>query len=838
METILEYFGFFSDIPLWASIGSAVLLMIVLGYTGAPLWLWAVAGYAGLAGLNAPAWVFILYTVLVLVFNVKALRRVLVSGPIMKLLDALNFLPTISETEQTAIEAGNVWVEGELFSGNPDMQRILNEAYPKLTNKEQAFLDGPVEALCKMVTDWDVMVRKGFTDEVWEFMREKKFFGLIIPEKYGGLDFSATAHSAIIAKLASRCGPLATTVMVPNSLGPAELLLHYGTEEQKDHYLPRLATGEEIPCFGLTEPNAGSDAGGMKSEGVVFKGEDGELYIRMNFQKRYITLAAISTVIGLAFKLKDPEHLLGGEENLGITCALIPSDTEGVVLGRQHDPLGIPFYNCPIDGKDVVIPLDAIIGGKEGAGNGWRMLMESLAVGRGISLPAQSVGGAKTATRAIGAYTAIRKQFGLNIGKFEGIEEPMARIGGYTYLLEAARRYTTGGLDSGQKPAVVTAIAKYNFTELGREIINDAMDIVGGAGISRGPRNIFASSYTAMPIAITVEGANILTRTLMIFGQGAIRCHPYAYNEIDALMNKDVKAFDDNFWKHIGHVVTNKVRAFVLSITRGYLAGSPVSGPAAKYFRKLSWASANFAFFADIALGSYGGALKMKEKIGGRYADVLSYLYLASTTLKRFESEGRREADLPYFEWAMEYSFWKIQRAFEGILREIKVPGFSWAFRLVGLCVRINPIGTYPSDKLGHKVAQAMQVPGEDRDHITHGMYVSKDPQEALGRYEHAFELVAQAWPAFKKLYKAIKAKELPKAPYLDLVEPALNKGILTKEEADLVRRAEEARDDAIQVDEFTLEEYLGETPQHPTGDGKPMEAELNNEHRTPNTEH
>ncbi|WP_103665505.1 acyl-CoA dehydrogenase [Gracilimonas amylolytica] len=821
MDAMSEFLGFFAEVPLWASIGSSVLILLVLGFTGAPLWIWAIAGYAGLAGLNAPGWLFITYTVLVLVFNVKALRRLVLSGPLMKLLDAINFLPKISETEQTAIEAGNVWVEGELFSGKPDMKRILNEDYPDLTEEEQAYMDGPVEKLCEMVTDWDVMVRKGFTDEVWEFMRKEKFFGLIIPKKYGGLEFSATAHSAIVAKLASRCGPLATTVMVPNSLGPAELLLHYGTEEQKDHYLPRLATGEEMPCFGLTEPNAGSDAGSMRSEGVVFKGEDGKLYLRMNFEKRYITLAAISTVIGLAFNLKDPDHLIGDEENRGITCALIPSDTEGVELGRRHDPLGIPFYNCPIDGKDVIIPVDSIIGGLDGAGNGWRMLMESLAVGRGISLPAQSAGGAKVATRVIGAYAAIRKQFGLNIGKFEGIEEPMARIGGYNYLLEATRRYTTGGLDRGQKPAVVTAIAKYNFTELGREIANDAMDIVGGAGISRGPRNIFASTYTALPIAITVEGANILTRTLMIFGQGAIRCHPYAYNEIDALMNKDVKKFDDNFWKHIGHVVTNMFRSVVLSVTRGKLAGSPVSGPASKYFRKLSWASASFAFFADLALGSYGGALKMKEKIAGRYADILSFLYLASGTLKRFEAEGRQEADRAYFEWAMEYSFYRIQQAFEGILREINVPGLSWLFRLVGVWGRLNPIGTYPSDKLGHKVAQAMQVRGADRDQMTSGMYLPEDRESAIGRYEYTMQLNEEAWPVFKKLYKAIKSKELPKEPYLDIADLAVEKGVITKAEGELVKKTEIARNDAIQVDEFTLDEYLNQTPTNPVGSGK-----------------
>jgi acyl-CoA dehydrogenase len=467
MEFLNESFGLLHQYPLWAVIVSIILAATLFAFWGMPLWGWAIAGFVALWGFAAPAWLFVLFGVLVVVFNIKAIRRVLITGPLMKLLDALNFLPAISDTERTAIEAGNVWVDAELFSGKPNLKHLADESYPELSEKEQDFLEGPVEELCSMVQDWDVFVRKGFTDEVWEFMRKHKFFGLIIPEEYGGLEFSASAHSAIVAKLASRCGPLATTVMVPNSLGPAELLMHYGTKEQKDYYLPRLAKGEEMPCFALTEPTAGSDAGSMTAEGVVFKDDDGGLKIRLNFKKRYITLAAISTIIGLAFKLRDPENHLGKGEDLGITCALIPSDTEGIKLGRRHDPLGIPFYNCPVDGDDAVVSIDQIIGGPEQAGNGWRMLMESLGVGRGISLPAQSVGGAKVATRAIGAYTAVRRQFGINIGKFEGIEEPMARIGGFTYLMEAARRYTCAGLDIGEKPSVVTAIAKYHFTELG-----------------------------------------------------------------------------------------------------------------------------------------------------------------------------------------------------------------------------------------------------------------------------------------------------------------------------------------------------------------------------------
>lgn len=821
MEALIEQFAFFTNIPVWVGITSFLIILLLFGYSGAPLWLWAVAGFFALVGVHAPVWLVATFLALAVIFNVKPIRRALISAPLMKLLDAMNILPVISETEQTAIEAGTVWVEGELFSGKPNMKKMSSEPYPDLTDKEREYLDGPVEELCRMVDDWKVFQRKDFDKKIWQFMRDQKFFGLIIPEKYGGLNFSANAHSAIIGKLASRCGPLATTVMVPNSLGPAELLMHYGTQDQKDHYLPRLAKGEEMPCFALTEPNAGSDAGAMQSRGEVFKGEDGELYLKLNWNKRYITLAAISTVVGLAFKLHDPENLLGKGKTLGITCALIPSDTDGVILGKRHDPLGVPFYNCPTRGEDVIVPVDAIIGGVDGAGNGWRMLMESLSVGRGISLPAQAAGGAKTAVRAVGAYAAIRKQFGLNIGKFEGIEEPMARIGGFSYLMDAARIYTCGALDKGAKPAVVTAIAKYNFTELGRKIINDSMDILGGAGISMGPRNLLGHTYIATPIAITVEGANILTRTLMIFGQGAIRSHPYAYKEIEALMNKDAVAFDNAFWKHIGHVVQNKVRAIVLSVTRGRLASSPVKGPAAKYYRKLAWASASFAFMADIALGSYGGALKMKEKLSGRYADILSWMYLATATLRRYEAEGQRTEDRDFFEWSMQYAFNEIQEAFDGIYSEIRLPGLSWVFRgPVAVWSRINRIGSKPSDKLGHKVAQAMQVPGEQRDRLTEGIFVTDSTDEAIGKYEHALQLIVKTWPVYKKLYKATKAREIPKTHVLDQIEPALSKGIISQDEADLVRKTEDARNDAIQVDEFTLEEYENELASPPSGEG------------------
>lgn len=793
----------------WIVLG-VLVVALALAFTGAPLGLWTLAAAMVLYGVGAPLWLWVVFGVLAVVSNLKLLRRTLVSGPLMAFMRASGFLPKISDTERTAIEAGTVWVEGELFAGKPNFNRLLRETnYPSLTDEERAFLEGPVEELCRMVNDWEVWRRRDLSPEVWQFIREKGFLGIIIPKEYGGLGFSSLANSAVVQKLSSRCGPLATTVMVPNSLGPAELLIHYGTQEQRDYYLPRLARGEEIPAFALTEPGAGSDAGAIQASGVVFRGEDGKLYIRLNFQKRYITLAAIATVLGLAFKLRDPDNLLGKGEDLGITCALIPTSTPGVKLGMRHDPLGVPFYNCPVEGHDVVVPIDAIIGGPEWAGKGWRMLMESLAAGRGISLPASSAGGLKLIYRVASAHARVRRQFGLPIGMFEGIEEPLARIGGFNYLVEAGRVYTCGGLDRGAKPAVVSAIMKYNTTELGRQAINDGMDILGGNGISRGPRNLLAHGYIAAPIGITVEGANILTRTLMIFGQGAIRCHPYAYKEISALERGDVQAFDDAFWKHVGLVVRNGARALLLSLSRGRLARTGVSGPAARYARKLAWASASFAFLADLAMAALGGNLKRKEKLTGRFADIFSWMYLATATMRRFEAEGRREEDRPFFDWAMQYAFHRMQQAFDGLFDNLRIPGLTWFLRgPAAWWSRLNRLSAPPSDRLGHRVAQLMLTPGEQRERMTAGMYVPSDPNEALGRLERAFRLAYQEDELLRKIYAAVKRGELPRARPEQLVRQAVEKGIITAEEAGLIQEAEAARWDAIQVDAFTLEEY------------------------------
>ena len=796
--------------PGWAAALGVLLVLFVLGFTGAPLALWALLGLVALVGFGAPVWAIAAFAVLSAVFLVTPVRRAL-SGGVMALMEKLQFLPTISSTEQEAIDAGTVWVEGELFSGKPDTKRLLAQDYAGLTPEEQAFMDGPVEELCRMTDDWETWQRRDLAPEVWQKLKDDRFFGLIIPPEYGGHGFSPSANSAIVSKVASASSTLGITVMVPNSLGPAELLAHFGTKAQKDHWLPKLASGEAIPSFALTEPGAGSDAGAISARGEVFRDADGDLAIRLDWRKRYITLAAISDVLGLAFKLFDPQNLLGKGEALGITCALVPTTTSGVVLGKRHDPLGVPFWNCPTEGHGVEVKLEeAVIGGAEGCGKGWRMLMQSLAAGRGISLPASATAGVKQAARVAGAHSLIRKQFGLSIGKFEGIEEPLARIGGWAYTMEAARRYTNGGLDSGAAPAVVTAMMKYNTTELFRKAVNDAMDVLGGNAISRGPRNPIAAAYIGIPVSITVEGANILTRTLMVFGQGAIRCHPYALKEMQALMNGDVRAFDAAFWPHIGHVVRNAFRATGLSLSRGWLAPSPVSGAAAPYWRKMQWTSATFAFLADLAMGTLGGDLKRKEKLTGRFADIFSWMYLGTAVLARWEAEGRKKEDEAFMRWSMDYAFAQIQDAFDGLFANLQVPGATWLFRgPLAAWSRFNRLSAMPSDKTGHKVAAAMQVPGEQRDRLFGGVYSPMDPEHTMGRFENAMVVCAQAEGVVRKVKAAIRARQLPKAHPATLIPQAVEGGVITAGEAALLQRAEAVRNDAIQVDSFSNEDYF-----------------------------
>lgn len=827
MESLAGY-GIFLQDGIYGWVTPVVILgVLTFGFIGAPLWLWTLAAGVLMYGLAVPIECWIGFGVVAVLFNLPPVRQFLLTLPVMKIFKVMGLMPKISATERTALEAGVVWMEAELFSGKPDLKKMLSQPVAKLTPAEQSFLDNEVEQLCAMINDYEFFKTKELPVEVFEFMKKKGFLGLIIPKEYGGLAFSPAANSAIVQKLSSRSIGAAIYVMVPNSLGPAELLSLYGTDAQKKKYLPGLASGAEIPCFGLTEPTAGSDAASLASEAVLFKGTDGEIYMRVNWRKRWITLASISTLLGLAFRLRDPDNLLGRGPELGITAALIPSNLPGVSIGKRHDPLGIPFHNCPTEGHDVVVKAeDAIIGGLARAGHGWTMLMECLGAGRGISLPAQAAGGSKMCSRVVSNHASIRKQFGLPIGRFEGVEEPMARIAGYTYLTEALRRYVLSALNQHISPPVVTAIAKYNATEIGRKVINDAMDVMGGAGISLGPRNQIAIGYIGVPISITVEGANILTRTLMIFGQGALRAHPYAFKEVNAMEKGDLKGFDRAFWGHIGHIIRNTVRALVLTVTRGHVAMPPVSGPNRRHWQKLAWSSASFAILADLAMGLLGGKLKTKEKLTGRFADILSWLFIGSSVLKRWEDEGRPAKDLPLVNFSMAVAFHNIQEAFDGIYANLDIPVLSLIFRgPVRWWSRVNMLAAQPRDKLTHKVAKILLADEEVRDRLTYGIFLPTDPSEGLGRLERAYATVKKAEAIDKKIRDAVKAKRIPKVKGPRAIEEALKAQVITQGEYDLITEAERLRLDAIQVDEFTEAEFVPASYKHDKAVVRPFET-------------
>jgi acyl-CoA dehydrogenase len=739
---------------------------------------------------------------LILRFNPLDLRRRLFTLPLLHFIQQRHLLPSISPTEQAAIEAGSVWVEREFFSGNPDHDRLLSEPYPAATPKLQALLDGPVETICQMATDWEIYQRKDLPPAIWDSLKAQGFLGMMIPAEYGGLGLTNVEYSSVMAKLASRSFIYTATVGVTNSLGPAKLLLNYGTPEQKATYLPQLARGELIPCFALTEPLAGSDAASISAKGIIFRGDDAQLYIRLNFRKRYITLGTIATLIGLAFKLEDPEQHLGRGIDLGITCALIPRDRPGIAITQRHDPMGVPFFNSPIVGENVIIPIDHIIGGPEQAGQGWKMLMQSLAAGRGISFPASCTGVAKFTARVVGDYAPVRQQFGLPIGKFAGIEEPLARIAGFTYILEATRRYTASAIDQGERPAVIAAIAKYQFTELTRRIVIDGMDILGGSGICRGPHNLLANLYSAMPIPITVEGSNIITRSLMIYGQGVLRAHPYLYDEVQALQANDSVGFDRALWQHIGFSLTNSLRMAALGLTRAHFVRTP-DPTLRRHHQKLTWAASNFAFLTDLALLTYGGSLKRQETITGRFADALSWMYLATATLRRFEAEGQPDADRPLVDWAMQHSFHQIQQAFTGLIANLPLPAF---LRLPWLWLwQANPLAVAPSDSLNHPLAQAIQTPGPTRDRLTDGIHLPSHRDEALGRLEYAFGLTHQVEPSLKKIKTALAQGEIKAERPDRLPHAALEQGIISRSEFELIQTAQEARIAAIQVDAFDL---------------------------------
>ena len=750
----------------------------------------------------------ILAAVLVLAF-VPPVRRTVISNPMLALYRRI--LPDMSQTEKEAIDGGTVWFDGDLFSGKPDWDKLLATPEARLTPEELAFLDGPTEELCAMVEDWEVThERYDLPPAVWKFIKDKGFLGMIIPKSYGGLGFSALAHSAVVMKLSTRSNAAAVSVMVPNSLGPAELLLHYGTEEQKNHYLPRLAKGQEIPCFALTSPEAGSDAASIPDFGVVCKGmyQGREvLGMRVTWDKRYITLGPIATLLGLAFRLYDPENLLGKGEDLGITCALVPTDHPGVNIGRRHLPLNAVFQNGPNSGTDVFMPLEWIIGGPAYAGKGWMMLMNCLAAGRSISLPTSSVGGAKAMARYTGAYARVRSQFKTPIGKLEGVEEALGRIAAHAYMMDAARIMTAGSLDAGEKPSVISAIMKYHMTERLRKVVDDAMDIQGGKGICLGPNNWTGRGYQAVPVAITVEGANILTRSLMVFGQGAIRCHPYVLREMRAAKEMQgaeaQREFDAAFSGHVVHSTLNGLRSLFHGLTGAVFAAAPEgASPATRgYYKDVSRLSAGFAFMADVSMLVLGGTLKRREKISARLGDVLSMMYLVSCTLKRFEDTGRPEADLPLLHWSVQDALHQAQTAIDSILA-------NFPNRFVALALRavLLPLGKpfrAPSDELNHQCASLLLEHSEARERLTAGMYLPKAPVDATGKLEAAFSATIACEPIEAKLRQAVRDGRLVRRMQEDLGQLAFEQGVIDAAEFARWQDKEALRKEVIKVDDF-----------------------------------
>lgn len=802
------------------------LVAVALAYGRAPLFAWAVAGVVWLGGLAAtggwPGWLGVLVVVLAMaafgVFLVEPWRKRFVTGPILKAFRRA--LPSMSQTEKDALEAGTVWWEGDLFSGAPEWDKLRASPWPTLTDEERAFLDVQTEELCRITDEWTSSRQQDLPLAVWNYIKAEGFLGMIIPKEYGGKGFSAYAHSQVVTKLSTRSSATAVTVMVPNSLGPAELLLHYGTDEQKQHYLPRLARGEDIPAFALTSPWAGSDAASIPDAGVICKGQwQGEevLGMRVSFDKRYITLAPVCTVFGLAFRLFDPDHLLGDTEDIGITCALVPWDHPGVDIGRRHLPLDAVWMNGPVRGQEVFMPLEFIIGGPKMAGQGWRMLMECLAAGRSISLPGSNTGMQKLTARAVGAYARVRYQFKTAIGRFEGVEEALTRIGANTYLSDAARVFTASAIDQGEKPSVVSAIVKYHITERARQTVNDGMDVIGGKGICLGPQNFLGRAYEQVPVGITVEGANILTRSLILFGQGAIRCHPYVLKEMHAAQDNDLDVFDAALWGHVGHTVHNAARALVMGLTGSHFVKVPAGVPAEtkRYYQQLTRYSAAFAFLSDISMGTMGGALKRKEKLSARLGDILSLMYLASATLKRWEAEGCQSADAPLMHWAIWDAMFRAQNAFEGTIANF--PNRLFAFVLRRLVV--FPLGrpyVVPSDKVGHEVAKLLIEPSPTRDRLVADSFAPDDENDAVGVLEKALVATIEAEPIEAKVKRAVRAGDFTPGLLVGggvdaLYVRAHEAGVISDMELATLQRKGRLRDLVIRVDDFPYDFGLRE---------------------------
>lgn len=805
---------------LFLIISALVLIYLGLGGTVATVVLVA----ATLAGMAQDDWHILsillgggLLALAMIILHADELRRDKLSKPLLGWVRGQ--LPKLSDTEQEALKSGSVDWDGELFSGQPEWSKLLDAKPAHLSSEEQAFLDGPVETLCAMLDDWKITHEDyDLPDKVWKYIRENGFFGLMIPKEQGGKGFSHTAHSEIVMKISTRSVSAAVTVMVPNSLGPGELLMEYGTDDQKQHYLPRLANGEEIPCFALTSPVAGSDAGAIPDKGIVCKGQwNGKevLGLKVTWNKRYITLAPVATLIGLAIKVYDPDKLLGGDDNIGVTCVLVPRDTEGVHAGARHLPMNTVFMNGPTWGNDVFIPMEQVIGGQEMLGKGWTMLLECLSIGRSISLPALGTGAGKVASLATGSYALVREQFGRSISQFEGVQEALEPIAGYTYMMDSARLLTAGMLDRGVRPSVPSAVLKYRNTDLMRVVINNAMDVVAGRGVITGPRNFLARAYQAVPIGITVEGANILTRSLMVFGQGAIRCHPFIVDEIEAAGMDDereaVRKFDDTFYRHIAHTTRNALRALVLGLTHGLAEPAPREGNIGKYYRQLARFSAGFALLTDVTLLTIGGGLKARQRLSGRMADCLVQLYYASAVIKQWHEEGYPDDQRPLVEWCLQTCLKDLQAAMREAVINFPVPALRWPLRIL-----VFPLGATalngPDDRLGTEVAATIVKDTPLRQRISRGSYFNDKPDDALGRVLNAYRLANDTVELRSRLHDAIRNRDPEELGGIDmllghqrkeLVDWACKEGIVRDEECDKLLEALTALYDVIRVDAF-----------------------------------
>lgn len=739
------------------------------------------------------------------------LRPYLISLPLMNLLKKTNFTP-LSLKERQTLNSGQIWMEREFFSGKPNFKTLFSQPFPTVTAEEKSFLTNEIPKLCDTTSEWEVIKSKDIPQKTLKFIREKKFLGMIIPKKYGGLEFSPAAHATALQQVSSLNIPAAIVMMVPNSLGPSRLISRFGTQKQKEVWLPLLADGKEIPCFGLTEVQAGSDAGALTSEGILFKGENGKLKIKINWDKRYVSLASISTLLGVVFQLKDPDHLLRHVTETETVCALIPAHSPGVERGLYHDPMGLPFYNAPLKGRNVIISAEAaLIGGVKSTGRGWEMLMECLTLGRGISLPSVCVGISQRIVRVASCYSKIREQFGMPIGQFEGVGEKLSRMAGLTHLITATQNFTLSALNQGISASLASAMTKYNVTERTRDIVQDGMDLMGGAGLVLGPKNLIATAYTSLPLAITVEGANILTRSFIIFGQGFIRNHPLALKEMVALEKRDLSTFDKALSKHLYLIICNIFRAMILSLGRGWLYLVPgYLGRGHRAIQKIAWSSALFSYLTNLFFFGFGAKLKKQERLSGRFADILSHQYIATALLWNWRAKGQSQRTWPVVKWGLNYCFQNIQKAMEELLLNLNKPLlFIPLNRFLYFLLRLNPISTTSSDTLSKKVTESLLNDGSFREELMGHSLIPMNPKHPLSILEQTCRLIEKSKPAGKKIKQAIREKHLPRKPIPLLLNQALDKKIITSEEYKILKDAEQARETALQVDTFTREEYL-----------------------------